>query len=143
MCLFMVFGMTLYNIVLHAGFGAHAFSSLLREIWLVYAIAFILDMFIVGPLAKKFVFTLVRPRTKVLTILSISSCMVVSMVTLMSIFGSIMGAGFTLHAAEIYPVTWIRNFIVALPFNILVVSPVVRNVFIVIFPELKVEKVAA
>lgn len=143
MCFFMVLGMTVYNIILHAGFGAHVFASLAKEIWLVYAIAFILDMFLVGPLAKRFVFTVLKPANKVLTILSISSTMVVCMVTFMSVFGAVMGNGFTAKALEAYPLTWIRNFVVALPYNILIVSPVVRQLFVTLFPELKEEKATA
>ena len=143
MCFFMVLGMTIYNIILHSGFGSHLFVSLVKEMWMVYIIAFILDMFLVGPLAKKFVFTVLKPKNKIQTILSISSSMVVCMVTLMSVFGSIMNKGFTADALSIYPTTWIRNFIVALPYNILIVSPLVRAIFTAIFPELKEKKEAA
>lgn len=133
MCFFMVLGMTIYNIILHSGFGVHIFSSLVKELWLVFIVALVLDVFIVGPFAKSFVFKVIKPQSKITTILSIGSSMVICMVTLMSIFGSVMSQGFTADAFANYPVTWLRNFVVALPFNLLFVSPVSRGIFSVIF----------
>nr|WP_319272817.1 DUF2798 domain-containing protein [uncultured Draconibacterium sp.] len=135
MCLGMVFGMTLYNIILHNGFSGEVFGILFKEIWLVFIVAFILDLFVVGPIAKKQVFKLLKPGTnKIKIILCIASTMVVSMVLLMSIFGSVLMEGFTLNALKIYPQTVLLNFIFALPLNLLIVSPVVRTVFSKIFP---------
>jgi len=143
MCFFMVLGMTAYNIALHEGLSAHLFASLVKEIWLVFAVALVLDMFVVGPLAKAFVFGVLKPAKKVFAILAIGTSMVVCMVTLMSAFGSVMGHGLTAGAIEAYPLTWVRNFVVALPYNILIVSPVVRALFVRLFPELKAERAAA
>ncbi|MDX8340891.1 DUF2798 domain-containing protein [Draconibacterium sp. IB214405] len=135
MCFGMVFGMTLYNIILHNGFSAGVFTLLVKEIWLVFIVAFILDYFVVGPIAKKQVFSILKPETKkVIVILSLSTTMVVSMVLLMSIFGSVLTQGFTLNALKVYPKTVMLNFAAALPLNLLIVSPVVRMVFVKIFP---------
>ncbi len=136
MCLGMVFGMTAYNIILHNGFSGDVFKLLFKEIWLVFIVAFILDNFVVGPFAKKQVFARVKPDTKkIIIILSISSTMVVCMVFLMSVFGSILAEGFTLNAVKIYPKTVFLNFIAALPLNLIIVSPVMRTLFIKIFPQ--------
>ncbi len=135
MCCGMVLGMTAYNIILHVGFSASVFRMLVKEIWLVFTVAFILDYFIVGPFAKKQVFSIVKPNTKkIIIILSISSTMVVCMVLLMSIFGSILSEGFSFNAVKIYPKTVLFNFIAALPLNLIVVSPLVRFLFLKIFP---------
>lgn len=136
MCFGMVLGMTIYNIILHDGLTVHLFGQLAKELWLVFIVAFILDMFFVGPLAKKFIFSKVTPETKrIFIILGISCTMVCSMVLLMSVFGSIFSKGFTMDAVKIYPKTVGLNFIVALPLNLIIVSPVMRAIFIKIFPE--------
>ena len=136
MCFGMVFGMTLYNIVLHEGWTSQVFSHLLDEMWLVFAIALILDLFLVGPLAKKFVFHILQPEAKtIIKIISIASTMVISMVLLMSIFGVIYTEGLTVNALKMYPKTVLLNFIAAYPLNLLIVSPVVRFLFARIFPE--------
>lgn len=135
MCFGMVLGMTAYNIILHNGLSVDVFKLLIKEIGLVFIIAFFLDNFIVGPFAKKQVFSRIKPDTKmVFIILSISSTMVVCMVLLMSIFGSIFSEGFSINAVKAYPKTVLMNFIVALPLNLLIISPLVRALFIKIFP---------
>ncbi len=136
MCMGMVLGMTTYNIILHNGFSSGFFKQLLQEIGLVFIVAFILDNFIVGPFAKKQVFARVKPETKQLVvILSIASTMVVSMVLLMSVFGAVLMEGFSLNAVKIYPKTVMMNFIFALPLNLIIVSPIVRTAFGLIFPK--------
>lgn len=135
MCLGMVFGMTSYNIVLHHGFSVDFFNLFIKQIGVIFSIALVLDLFLVGPFAKKQVFSRVTPNTKkIVIILSISITMVVCMVLLMSVFGAIFTKGFSLNAIKIYPKTVLMNFIVALPLNLLMVSPLVRAIFIKIFP---------
>lgn len=135
MCFGMVFGMTLYNIILHNGFSAEVLPLLLKEIWFVFLIAFLLDFFVVGPIAKKQVFRILKPDTnKIKIILCLASTMVVSMVLLMSVFGSVLMEGFTLNALKVYPKTVMLNFVAALPLNLLIVSPVVRTLFVKMFP---------
>lgn len=136
MCLGMVLGMTTYNIILHVGFSIEVFKFLIKEVWVVFTIALILDLFLVGPLAKKLVFSILKPDVKkIKLILSISFTMVVSMVLLMSIFGSILMKGFTIDAIKIYPQTVSLNFIAALPLNMIIVSPLVRLLFVKMFPQ--------
>ena len=141
MCFFMVLGMTLYNIILHSRFGLHVLTDMLKELWIVYAVALVLDLFLVGPLAKKFVFSVIKPVSKPAVVLSISTCMVFCMVTLMSIFGSVMASGVSAEAVSGYPSVWIRNLIAALPLNLLIVSPLARALFMLLFPELREERI--
>ncbi len=134
MCFVMVLGMTTYNIILHNGVSGDLFMQVLKEIWLVFAVAFVLDYFLVGPLAKKQVFKVLKPDTKkIIVILSISVTMVVSMVLLMSVFGAVFSQGFSLNAVKAYPKTVLLNFVAALPLNLLIVSPLVRVLFLKIF----------
>ena len=137
MCFFMVLGMTTYNIILNEGFHSNLLNNLLKDFWLGFIVALLLDIFIVGKLAKPLAFKIVKPtkETKqIKIILAISSCMVVGMVLFMSIFGAIVSSGFTIDALKLYPLCVLRNFIMALPLNLLIVSPIVRFIFTKLFP---------
>ena len=137
MCFFMVLGMTTYNIILNEGFHSNLLNNLLKDFWLGFIVALLLDIFIVGKLAKPLAFKIVKPtkETKqIKIILAISSCMVVGMVLFMSMFGAIVSSGFTIAALKLYPLCILRNFIMALPLNLLIVSPIVRFIFNKMFP---------
>ena len=136
MCFGMVLGMTIYNMLLNEGFHAQFFNHLLKDFWLGFVVALLLDVFIVGKLAKPIAFKIVKPtpETKqIKIILTISFCMVVGMVLCMSMYGAIIAAGFSTAALKLYPLCIIRNFIMALPLNLLIVSPLVRFSFGKIF----------
>lgn len=138
MCFGMVLGMTIYNMLLNEGFHDQFFNHLLKDFWLGFIVALILDVFIVGKLAKPIALKIVKPNAttkQIKVILAISSCMVVGMVLCMSMYGAIMAAGFTRSALKIYPLCIIRNLVVALPLNLLIVSPLVRFVFCKLFPN--------
>ena len=137
MCFCMVLGMTIYNMILNEGFHSNLFTNLLKEFWLGFIVALICDVFIVAKIAKPIAFKIVKPNedTKpIKLILTISSCMVVGMVLFMSMFGAIVSSGFTIAALKLYPLCILRNFIMALPLNLLIVSPIVRFLFNKIFP---------
>lgn len=132
MCFGMVLGMTIYNMLLNEGFHSEFFNHLLKDFWLGFIVALIIDVFIVGKIAKPVAFKIVKPNkdTKpIKVILAISSCMVVGMVLFMSMYGAITAVGFTSTALKIYPLCVGRNFIMALPLNLLIVSPLVRFSF--------------
>ena len=133
----MVLGMTTYNIILNEGFHSNLLNNLLKDFWLGFIVALLLDIFIVEKLAKPLAFKIVKPtkETKqIKIILAISSCMVVGIVLFMSIFGAIVSSGFTIDALTLYPLCVLRNFIMALPLNLLIVSPIVRFIFNKMFP---------
>ena len=137
MCFCMVLGMTIYNMILNEGFHSNLLNNLLKEFWLGFIVALLLDIFIVGKLAKPIAFKIVKPNKEtkqVKIILAISSCMVIGMVLFMSMFGAIIAAGFNIDALKLYPLCIVRNFVVALPLNLLIVSPIVRFLFTKIFP---------
>ncbi len=132
MCFSMVLGMTIYNMFLNEGFHSQFFAHLLKDFWLGFIIALLLDIFVVGKIAKPIAFKIVKPNKDtrpIKVILSISSCMVVGMVLFMSMYGAIKAVGFSSMALKIYPSCVIRNFIMALPLNLLIVSPLVRFSF--------------
>ena len=137
MCFCMVLGMTIYNMILNEGFHSNLLNNLLKEFWLGFIVALLLDIFIVGKLAKPIAFKIVKPNKEtkqIKIILAISSCMVIGMVLFMSMFGAIIAAGFNIDALKLYPLCIVRNFVVALPLNLLIVSPMVRFLFTKIFP---------
>lgn len=137
MCFGMVLGMTIYNMLLNEGFSDQFFNHLLKDFWLGFIVALLLDVFVVGKLAKPIAFKIVKPNenTKpIKVILAISSCMVVGMVLCMSMYGAITAVGFSTMALKIYPLCIIRNFVVALPLNLLIISPLVRFIFGHLFP---------
>ena len=137
MCFCMVLGMTIYNMILNEGFHSNLLNNLLKDFWLGFAVALLLDIFIVGKLAKPIALKIVkqnRETKQIKIIITISSCMVVGMVLCMSLFGAVHAVGFNVTALKIYPLCILRNFIMALPLNLLIVSPLVRFSFNKIFP---------
>ncbi|MDR5587363.1 MULTISPECIES: DUF2798 domain-containing protein [Clostridium] len=136
MCFGMVLGMTIYNMLLNEGFHSQFFNNLLKDFWLGFIVALLLDVFIVGKIAKPIALKIVKPNNEtkpIKVILTISSCMVIGMVLCMSMYGAITAVGFNSGALKIYPLCIIRNFIMALPLNMLIVSPVVRLSFNKVF----------
>ncbi|WP_252226569.1 DUF2798 domain-containing protein [Clostridium sp. ZBS2] len=136
MCFGMVLGMTIYNMILNEGFHSQFFNNLLKDFWLGFIVALLLDVFIVGKIAKPIALKIVKPNNEtkpIKVILTISSCMVIGMVICMSMYGAITAVGFNSGALKIYPLCIIRNFIMALPLNMLIVSPVVRLSFNKVF----------
>ena len=132
MCFFMVLGMTIYNMLLNEGFSNQFFANLLSDFWFGFIVALLLDVFVVGKIAKPVAFKIVKPNSEtkqIKIVLAISCCMVIGMVLCMSMYGAIIAAGFNSTALKIYPLCIVRNFIMALPLNLLIVSPLVRFLF--------------
>ena len=141
MCFAMVLWMSIYNVALHQGaltMGAVA------QAWLGFPVAYVFamcaDWFVAAPLAKGFAFRFLVTPGKSLPLamtLAVSSCMVVPMVIIMSLFGAVEVASQAGEFAAI-PFMWISNiptnFIMALPWNLLVAGPVSRFVFRRAFP---------
>lgn len=124
MCFLMVTGMSIYNLIIHDSFSLSAFT---KGFLPGFIVAFILDVFVVGIVAKKIAYKLPVKKDKPLyMILTISSLMVLGMVTFMSIFGIVMESQFL--SPSLYLKTWKMNFIAALPYQLLIVSPFSRYV---------------
>lgn len=122
MCSLMVFGMSTYNLMLHDHL---TLSELVRGFFPGFVTALILDVFVIGALAKKITFTWIKPQQPLSTVLTISSLMVIGMVTCMSLFGILMEGSVSL---PLYLHTWGLNLIVALPLQLLLVGPFSRKV---------------
>lgn len=125
MCFSMVLGMSAYNLLLHGEFSA---VELIKGFIPGFVLAFILDEFVVGVMAKKIAFKLPIDTGKPLQIiLSITFCMVLGMVTCMSLFGIVMEMELSQISFAAYLSAWKLNFIVALPLQLLIVGPISRR----------------
>ncbi|MDN4492718.1 DUF2798 domain-containing protein [Ureibacillus aquaedulcis] len=135
MCFGMVLFMTIYNLYLNGMLGKISFIGGISNFLLAFIIALMLDLYIVGPYAKKIALKLTANTTKVIyKVLAISTCMVIGMAFFMSIYGLIttyIHNGFDSNSVitEFISV-FLKNFIFALPLQILVMGPIVRIIFI-------------
>ena len=144
MCFVMVLWMSFYNVALQQG---RFTLETLAAGWLGFPFAYVVgmccDWFVASRIAKGVAFRfLVKPQDSALKkILCISCGMVVVMVVLMSLYGVCEGAFHTGNWAGM-PGNWLvnipRNFIMALPLQLLLAGPLVRRVFRAAFPEGKV-----
>lgn len=141
----MVYGMTLYNLVLATGsFTNTSFLIALQEMWLEYVIIALCAYFISSPIAKRFAFRVVQPGDRpIAIILTIQVFTVVCQVALASILGVWHGFGFTSQFIPNYLLTYCRNFLLALPLQLLVVGPIARAAFRGVFRRNKTESHAA
>lgn len=126
MCSMMVLGMSLYNLQIHDNL---ALIPLFTGLVPGFVVAFILDVFVVGVIAKKIAFRLpIKKENKLQLILTISSLMVLGMVTFMSLFGVLMEGGIPDNLWAAYSEAWRLNVIVALPLQLLIVGPMSRTI---------------
>ncbi|WP_160723043.1 DUF2798 domain-containing protein [Bacillus sp. USDA818B3_A] len=134
MCFGMVVVMTVYNLYINGLFGKLALGEIIIEGIIGFIIALLLDLFIVGPAAKKVAFLLPFDKSKkVNVILSISFCMIVGMVLFMSLYGfttAVLTNGFPSESILLSYLTIVwKNFIFAFPLQLLIMGPVVRFLF--------------
>ncbi|WP_291758242.1 DUF2798 domain-containing protein [Lysinibacillus sp. UBA5990] len=134
MCFGMVLFMTLYNFYLNDIFGQISFLGGITDFFIGFIVAIILDLYLVGPIAKKIAFKLTANTSNVLfKILTISTCMVIGMAFFMSIYGLIISyfhnGLYSNSVIKEFLSVFCRNFIVALPLQIIVMGPIVRFLF--------------
>ncbi|MCP8858226.1 DUF2798 domain-containing protein [Latilactobacillus fuchuensis] len=124
MCFCMVLGMSIYNLLLH---GALTWIALVTGLIPGFIVAFILDSFVIGVLAKKIAFKLpLNQDSKLQMILTISCLMILGMVTCMSLFGVLIEGGIPNDLSGAYLHAWRMNIIVALPLQLIIVGPFSR-----------------
>ena len=112
--------------------------EVLQEAWLAfplaYLVAFLFQKFIVSKFVERFAFRfLVKPTSK--------SWKIIPMVILMSVFGAIescMATGKWSTIGWQYLMIFPRNLAMALPFQLLIVGPLLRFIFRKLFPEGKI-----
>ncbi|MFC4402150.1 DUF2798 domain-containing protein [Gracilibacillus xinjiangensis] len=134
MCFGMVAVMSAYNLLLIGDLKHLTLQNVLTEVGIGFIIALLLDLHVVGPLAKKITHRLPFDKSnKLLFVLCMSTSMILGMVFFMSIFGLVMsylGNGLDGQGLLIvYGVIFVKNFILAFPLQLLVMGPIVRFIF--------------
>jgi hypothetical protein len=144
MCFLMVLWMSIYNVSIHMnGLSVESVKAAWLGFPLAYVVAMCCDWFIVSGVAKKIAFGyLLKPDSSIVRkVITVSSCMVVPMVILMSLYGAIELCIQT-NAWNRILLIWLTNiplnFIMALPFQLIVAGPIVRLAFRKVFPIGKV-----
>ena len=132
MATIMVYGMVVYNVALNTGGVTGAtFVMALHELPIMVPIAFILEFFIVGKLAKMLAFTVVRPtdRPQVITY-AISICICCIMCPIMSLIATFL---FKTPSFGTWVQTFGMNFPMAICYQMFYCGPFVRLIFRLIF----------
>ena len=123
-----------YNVSLHFGFSSEA----IKEAWLgfplAYLFAILCDWVIISKFAKSLAFKVVNPKSKpLIKIIMISFFMVCGMVILMSLYGAVEQAGISEQTLMVWLTNIPKNFIAALPLQLLIAGPFIRSVFKILF----------
>ncbi|MGO4546752.1 hypothetical protein AB4Z29_18305 [Paenibacillus sp. 2TAB23] len=134
MCVGMVICMTVYNLFANDLIGKISLKGILIQLVLGFAVAFLLELFIVGPIAKKLAFSLPYDKSKkLLVVLSLSFFMVIGMVLCMSVYGLLnayLSNGLVGQSLfESYVSIVFKNVVFAFPLQLIVIGPLVRYVF--------------
>lgn len=131
----MIFIMGVYNVAIHmGGLSAATFPAALRMFPLEWGIGFLLAFFVAGRVAKHLAFRVARPGDRpIFIILCIQAFTVCTMVPLMSLVGTLEGAGISGQLPFLWLQTAALNFLMALPLQVFAVGPFCRWVFRRIF----------
>ncbi len=134
-CFLMVLGMTIYNTFLHSTGHVDVFGAIASVTFImIFAVAFVIDWFVVAPVVKKIVPRLTTETTPFIKkVLLISGLMVLFMCTAMSLIAT-LAQGYEGSLLAAYAKVFALNIIVALPLQFLVVGPIARTVFFKLFP---------
>ena len=138
MLFFIVYSMFCYNIALNIGGMSNVvFLSSFHELVIMGPIAFVIDFFFVGAIAKKKALKIVNPEKEnpFHLVLAISFISVAFMCPLMSLAATILFK----HAGNQFIAVWLQtcafNFPMALCWQIFYAGPLVRFLFRLIFRE--------
>ena len=132
MATIMVYGMVVYNIALNTGtVDGTTFIAALHELPIMVPVAFILEFFIVGRLARLLAYTVMKPtdRPQFITY-AISICICCIMCPVMSLVAIIL---FKEPSFGMWVKTWAMNFPMAILYQMFYCGPFVRLIFRAIF----------
>ncbi|HJB06686.1 MAG TPA: DUF2798 domain-containing protein [Candidatus Enterocloster faecavium] len=135
MAVIMVYGMIVYNVALNMGgvFG-ETFLAALHELPIMAPIAFVLEFFVVGKLARILAFTVMTPedRPQFITY-AISICICCIMCPVMSLIACILFKDTKTFGTWVQ--TWGMNFPMAILYQMFYCGPLVRLIFRSLFRE--------
>ncbi len=123
----MVYGMIVYNVSLNTGsLDPVCFVAPLSELPIMVPVAFCLEMFMVGKLAKGIVFSLLHMERhpRYITV-AISICICLIMCPLMSLVAMLLFK--EVHSFSMWLRIWITNLPMALILQLCFVGPLVRK----------------
>lgn len=126
----MVLVMSFYNFYMSGTLRTLTVFSAFWQLALTFIVAYVIESFIVGPIATKIAFSLPYNKSKRLfVIIALSTCMVIGMVICMSGYGLIMmsiSGGIDDSIIHHYGKLLAQNFVVAYPLQLLFVGPISR-----------------
>lgn len=128
MATLMVYCMVVYNVALNTGdVTAMTFVAALHELPIMVPIAFVLELFVVGRIARKLAFSVMRPddRPQFITY-AISICITCIMCPVMSLIATLL---FKEPNFGMWIKAWAMNFPMALGLQLFYCGPLVRLVF--------------
>lgn len=132
MVFFMVYAMVCFNIAIDkGGMTNEIFKLAFAEMVIMYPIGVIMEFFVVGKLAQKLAFRFVTPSQDkmIFIILAISSMTVCLMCPIMSFFATLLFKQPGIQIAAAWLEVTVRNFPMALCFQIFFCGPFVRFIF--------------
>ena len=135
----MVYGMIVYNVALNmGGVSGETFLAAFHEMPIMVPIAFVLEFFVVGKIARGLAFQVMIPqdRPQVITY-AISICICCIMCPIMSLIATLLFKETKTFGTFIQ--TWAMNFPMALLYQLFYCGPLVRLIFRTIFREKKKE----
>ncbi len=133
MATIMVYGMIVYNVALNTGgVSGQTFLLATHEMIIMVPVAFVLEFFIVGKIAQKLAFTVMKPtdRPQFITY-AISICICCIMCPIMSLVATILFKD--QHTFGTWIQTWAMNFPMAICWQMFYCGPLVRLIFRTIF----------
>ena len=133
----MVYGMVVYNVALNTGgVTGQTFLLALHELPVMVPIAFVLEFFVVGRIARGLAFSVMRPddRPQFITY-AISICICCIMCPIMSLAATILFKDTKTFGTWIQ--TWGMNFPMAICYQMFYCGPLVRLIFRTIFGRSK------
>jgi hypothetical protein len=132
MAFVMVYAMICYNISLNVGgMQNFVFLAAFKEMLIMWPIAVAVELLFVGKLAQKLAFRFVTPGKDpmIMMILGISAMSVCLMCPLMSLAATILFKDAGTEFVAVWFETTVKNFPMALCWQIFFAGPLVRNVF--------------
>lgn len=133
MATIMVYGMVVYNVALNMGkVTGETFLAAVHELPIMVPVAFVLEFFVVGKIAKALAFMVVTPddRPQIITY-AISICICCIMCPLMSLVATLLFKETKTFGTWIQ--TWAMNFPMAICYQMFYCGPLVRLIFCTIF----------
>ena len=139
MATIMVYGMVVYNVALNTGDVSGAtFVAALHELPIMVPIAFILEFFVVGKIARGLAFSVMTPQDRPQFITyAISICICCIMCPIMSLIATFL---FKEPSFGMWIKTWAMNFPMAICWQMFYCGPLVRLIFRLIFERKQVEE---